>query len=265
MTSASPFNPQLLAGRGILVTGATSGIGAATARALAAVGARVIATGRDEAKLAALTAELPDSVALPAALDEDGATEKLVRDALHTGEIDGLVNCAGFGQVKASKRFTAAEIDRHFAVNVRAPMLLAIALGEAMKERRRGTIVNLSSVQGAVGTPHQIAYASTKGAVDAMTRALARELGPHGIRVNAVAPGIVATEMWGPATEDEGFVQAAALGNALRKWATPQMIADTILFLLSDAAAFITGEVIIADGGFVHTGNLVPESVFGRS
>lgn len=264
MSGHPTFNGHLLAGRTILVTGATSGIGAATARALTAVGARVLASGRDEARLAALVADLPGSIALPAALDEAGAADKLAREALEAGDVDGLVNCAGFGQVKASKRFTEAEVDRHFAVNVRAPMLLAIALGEAMKARRSGAIVNLSSVQGAVGTPHQIAYASTKGAVDAMTRALARELGPHGIRVNAVAPGLVATEMWGAATGDKAFMDAAAQGNALRLWATPQMIADTILFLLSDAAAFIAGEVIVADGGFVHTGNLVPETAFGR-
>ncbi len=259
------FNETLLKGQSILVTGATSGIGAATAVALAAVGARVLASGRDRERLTALVERLGDAVALPGSLEDPGAADRLLDQALAAGDVHGLVNCAGFGEVKSSKRFTEADIDRHFAVNVRAPMLLAIGLGESMKARGKGAIVNLSSVQGAVGTPHQIAYASTKGAVDAMTRALARELGPHGVRVNAVAPGLVATEMWGKAIEDEGFMRAAAQSNALRSWATPAMIADTIIFLLSDAAAYVAGEVLLADGGFVHTGNLVPEAAFGRT
>lgn len=259
------FKDDLLRGRTILVTGATSGIGAATAVALAGVGARIIATGRDVGKLSTLTGELPDAIAIPAALEEPGAAGRLAEQALAAGRVDGLVNCAGFGQVKSSKRFSEADIDLHFAVNVRAPMLLAIQIGESMKTSGGGSIVNLSSVQGSVGTPHQIAYASTKGAVDAMTRALARELGPHGVRVNAVAPGLVATEMWGAALDNTSFMAETAQSCALRQWATPEMIADVVTFLISDAAAYLTGEVIIADGGFVHTGNLVPETAFGRA
>ena len=262
--TANPFSPELLRERSVLVTGATSGIGAATAMTLASVGARVIASGRDETRLAALAERIPDCTTIAAVLDEQGAAETLAEQSLALGDVHALVNCAGFGQVKSSRRFKEAEIDRHFAVNVRAPMLLAIRLGEAMKARKQGAIVNLSSVQGSVGTPHQIAYAATKGAVDSMTRALARELGPHGIRVNAVAPGLVATEMWGAAIADPEFTAAAAQSNSLRRWATPEMIANVIAFLLSDAASFINGEVVIADGGFVHTGNLVPESAFGK-
>lgn len=258
------FASDLLHGRRVLVTGASSGIGAAVAQALADVGAQVIASGRNAEKLNRIVDRLTDAVAIAAELDEAGAADALAEQALAIGPIHGLVNCAGFGEVKASRRFSEADIDRHFAVNVRAPMLLAIRIGEAMKARESGAIVNLSSVQGAIGTPHQMAYAATKGAVDAMTRALARELGPHGIRANAVAPGLVATEMWGKAMEDGAFMEAAAQSNSLRRWATPESIAELILFLLSDAAAFITGEVIIADGGFVHTGNLVPEAAFGR-
>ena len=255
----------MLAGRTVLVTGATSGIGAATATALAAFGARVIASGRDASRLAALADRLPGTTIIGASLEEPGAADRLADAALAIGAIDSLVNCAGFGDVKASRRFTEADIDRHVAVNVRAPMLLAIRLGEAMKARRAGAIVNLSSVQGLVGTPHQIAYATTKGAIDAMTRGLARELGPHGIRVNAVAPGLVATEMWGSSLDNPAFMEAAAQSNALRRWATPEMIADVILFLLSDAAAYVTGQVVVADGGFASTGNLVPETAFTRA
>lgn len=258
------FHPEMLSGQTVLVTGATSGIGRACAQALDQVGARVIVSGRDTERLEALRSSLRDAVAIPSALDATGAAGELVSAALSLGDIDGLVNCAGFGTLKRSIRFTEDEIDRHFAVNARAPLILAVHLAEAMKPRGRGAIVNVSSVQGLVGTPNQICYAATKGAIDAMTRALAREVGPHGVRVNAVAPGLVATEMWGAALEDQRLVEAAAAGTALRQWATPEMIADVVLYLLSDAAAYITGEVITADGGFVHTGDLVPESAFGR-
>lgn len=259
------FSPDLLAGKTVLVTGATSGIGAATAVALGGVGAHVLTSGRDLGRLEALSARLPRATSLPATLDETGAAHRLADAALNLGPVDALVNCAGFGQVKSSRKFTEMEIDKHFAVNVRASMVLAIRLGEAMKTRKAGSIVNLSSVQGAIGTPHQVAYSASKGAVDAMTRALARELGPHGVRVNAVAPGLVATEMWGGALDDPAFVEAAAQNVALRRWATPEMIADVTLFLLSDAAAYVTGQVITVDGGFVHTGNLVPETAFDRT
>jgi NAD(P)-dependent dehydrogenase (short-subunit alcohol dehydrogenase family) len=264
MTSATAFRADLLAGRTILVTGATSGIGAACALALHAVGARVIASGRDEARLRAMSERLGDAPILAAALDQPGAAERLAAQALALGPVHGLVNSAGFGAVKSSKRFTEEEIDRHFAVNVRASMLLAIRISEAMKALGEGAIVNISSVQGLIGTPHSIAYAASKGAIDAMTRVLARELGPAGIRVNAVAPGLVASEMWGAALADAEFMEGAAQLTALRRWATPEMIAEVVLFLLSPASSYMTGEVVIVDGGLVRTGNLVPEQAFGR-
>jgi NAD(P)-dependent dehydrogenase (short-subunit alcohol dehydrogenase family) len=251
-------------GRSVLVTGATSGIGAATARRFADLGAHVLAAGRNAERLATLAETLPGVSAVAVDLSQPGEADRLAHEVLKQGDLDTLVNCAGFGTVQSSKRLSEAEIDRHFAVNVRASLLLAVRIGEAMKARGRGSIINLSSVQALVGTPHQVAYAATKGAVISMTRALARELGPHSVRVNAVAPGLVATEMWGSALDDAQFMESAARHSALRRWATPEMIADVVVFLASDASAYITGEVIVADGGFVHTGNLVAETAFGR-
>ena len=254
-----------LQGKRILVTGASSGIGAATVKRLSLAGAMIIASGRDEKRLHEVVSESPSAVILPIDLGESGAALELIEQAVGlVDEIHGLVNSAGFGQVKRSTKFSEDDIDLHLAVNVRAAMLLAIHLGERFKSVPGSSIVNVSSIQGAVGTPHQIAYATSKGAIDAMTRALARELGPSGVRVNAVAPGLTATEMWGDALKSDEFLEGAAAGTALRRWAPPEMIADIICFLLSDAAAYITGEVITADGGFVHTGNLVPEKMFGR-
>lgn len=260
------FASDALKGRTILVTGASSGIGAAIVKRLAAAGAGIVASGRDAERLEQAIEGIDNASVVPADLEQTGAATQLIQDArAAVGTIHGLVNNAGFGIVKRSTRLTEADIDRQMAVNVRAAMMLAIQLGEELKAISGSAIVNLSSIQAAVGTPHQIAYATSKGAIDAMTRALASELGPAGVRVNAVAPGLTATEMWGKALESKDFLRETADTTALKSWAPPEMIADIVCFLLTDASAYITGEVITADGGFVHTGHLVPEKFFGRS
>ena len=139
------------------------------------------------------------------------------------------------------------------AVNVRAPLLLIAALVPAMVERGRGSIVNLSSISGVMGTPRRAAYAASKGALDAATRSLAIELGPSGIRVNSVAPGVVDTALWAKNKTIPGVVETIEAQTPLRRWATPEDIADAIAFLASDAARFVTGETICADGGMAHT------------
>lgn len=259
------FAPDLFRDERFLVTGASSGIGWACAHLLGGLGAQLVLSGRNTAKLDQLSHAYPGSVVLACSLGDHGTAGRLAEEALAQGSLAGLVNCAGYGEVKSSRNFSEADIDAHFAVNVRAPMILSVKVGEDMKRAGKGSIVNISSIQGLLGTPHQIAYTASKGAVNAMTRALARELGPAGVRVNAVAPGLVATEMWGSALESETFRQSAAAHTALRRWASPEMIADVVAFLLSDASAYITGEVLTVDGGLVHTGNIVPESSFGKS
>ena len=120
-------------------------------------------------------------------------------------------------------------------------------------ERGSGSIINLSSVSGRVGTPRRAAYAASKGAIDAATRSLAMELGPYGIRVNSVAPGVVDTAMWEKNKKVPGVVEAVERLTPLRRWGTPEDIADVIVFLASESARFVTGEVISADGGMAHT------------
>ncbi|MHB8505871.1 MAG: SDR family NAD(P)-dependent oxidoreductase, partial [Acidimicrobiales bacterium] len=135
----------------------------------------------------------------------------------------------------------------------RAPLLLIARLVPTMKERRRGSIVNLSSVSGVVGTPRRAAYAATKGAIDAATRSLAIELGPWGIRVNAVAPGVVDTQLWERNKAIPGVIESVEAQTALRRWSRPEDVADVVVFLASDAARFVTGETIAADGGMART------------
>jgi NAD(P)-dependent dehydrogenase (short-subunit alcohol dehydrogenase family) len=245
----------VLGGRTALVTGASRGIGAATALALDRAGARVALSARMPDQLAAVAAGLEhDPVVLPADLADPTAPEALAAAALDAlGPVDVLVNNAATAARLDTVDTDAALIDHMLAVNVRAPLLLIAALLPSMVARGRGSIVNLSSVSGIVGTPRRAAYAASKGALDAATRSLAMELGPHGIRVNSVAPGVVDTALWERNKAVPGVVERIEEQTPLRRWAQPHDVADVIVFLASDAARFVTGETISADGGMART------------
>jgi NAD(P)-dependent dehydrogenase (short-subunit alcohol dehydrogenase family) len=244
-----------LEGRTALVTGASRGIGAATARALDHAGARVALAARDADALAAVAADLAhDPVTLLADLAEVDAPRALALAALAAlGSVDILVNNAATAARLPTVDLDAQLIDTMYAVNVRAPLLLISTLLPSMIERGSGSIINLSSVSGVVGTPRRAAYAATKGAIDAATRSLAMELGPHGIRVNSIAPGVVDTALWEKNKAIPGVVEAIDAQTPLRRWSQPDDIADVVVFLASDAARFITGETISADGGMART------------
>ncbi|MEO5679312.1 MAG: SDR family NAD(P)-dependent oxidoreductase [Acidimicrobiales bacterium] len=244
-----------LDGRTALVTGASRGIGAATARALDRAGARVAVSGRDRGDLEGVAAELTHHpVVLVGDLRDAAAVAQLATEAIQAlGPVDVLVNNAAAAARLPTVDTGAALIDELLAVNVRAPLLLIAALVPAMERRGRGSIINLSSVSGLVGTPRRAAYAATKGALDAATRSLAIELGPAGIRVNSVAPGVVDTALWARNKEVPGVVETIEQQTPLRRWAHPDDIADVIAFLASDAARFITGETISVDGGMART------------
>jgi NAD(P)-dependent dehydrogenase (short-subunit alcohol dehydrogenase family) len=243
-----------LENRTALVTGASRGIGAATATALDRAGARVALVARNRADLAKVAAGLGrNPVVIPADLGEPDAAADTAASALGAlGSVDILVNNAAAAARLATTDTDAAIIDEMLAVNVRAPLLLIGALIPAMTERRRGSIINLSSVSGLIGTPRRAAYAASKGAIDAATRSLAMELGPMGIRVNSVAPGVVDTALWASNKKADGVIEAVENLTPLRRWAEPADIADVITFLSSDAARFITGETISVDGGMAH-------------
>ena len=254
---------EVLIGRTALVTGASRGIGAATARALDEVGARVALVSRDLEALRDVARGLHhEPVVLRGDLAEANTPHDLVRSALNElGHVDILVNNAASAARLATADLDATMIDNLLAVNVRAPLLLIGALIPSMVERGSGSIINLSSVSGVIGTPRRSAYGASKGAIDAATRSLAIELGPSGIRVNAVAPGGVDTALWARNKAVAGGGELVESQTPLRRWATPQDIADVVVFLASDAARFITGETISVDGGMAHTLDLYGGSV----
>jgi len=252
------LNQFSLVGRTALVTGASRGIGAATARALDRAGARVALVARSRDGLADVARELEhDPVVVVADLGDPDGPKAVAGQALDAlGTIDVLVNNAAVAARLATVDTDAGLIDQMLAVNVRAPLLLIAALIPSMISQGRGSIVNLSSVSGLVGTPRRAAYAASKGAVDAATRSLAIELGPSGIRVNSVAPGVVDTALWARNKEIPGVTETIEGQTPLRRWATPEDIADVIVFLASDAARFVTGETVTADGGMARTFDL---------
>ena len=249
------MNPFSLDGRKALVTGASRGIGAATARALDRAGARVVLAARNRSHLEAVASGLGhDPVVLFTDLADPEAPAQLAREAVQAvGEIDVLVNNAAIAFRVPLGELTVEMIDQQLAVNVRAPLLLIAALAPGMQKRGGGSIVNLTSVSGLVGTPQRAGYAASKGAMDAATRSLAMELGPCGIRVNAVAPGVVDTDLWAKNKAIPGVVEKIEAQTPLRRWALPDDIADVIVFLASDAARFVTGETLGTDGGMGKT------------
>ena len=207
-----------------MVTGASRGIGAAAARALDGAGARVALVARQGDALAEVAAGLAnDPVVIAADLAHAQAPAAVAEQALAAlGHVDVLVNNAAMAARLPAVETTAGLIDELMAVNVRAPLLLVAALVPSMIDRGVGSIVNLSSVSGLVGTPRRAAYAASKGAIDAATRSLAVELGPLGIRVNSVAPGVVDTALWEKNKAVPGVVEAVEAQTPLRRWAQPE-------------------------------------------
>jgi len=214
-----------------------------------------VLAARSRAGLDAVAAGLGnDPVVIEVDLADAAAPAQLAAAALGaTGRVDVVVNNAAIGHRSPTVGIDAAIIDLLHSVNVRAPLLLVAALLPQMLARGEGVIVNLSSVSGVVGTPDRAPYAATKGAIDAATRSLAAELGPAGIRVNSVAPGVVDTDLWARNKAIPGVVEQIEQQTALRRWAGPDDIAGVVVFLASDAARFVTGETICVDGGMART------------
>jgi len=234
-----------------LITGASRGIGAAAARTLAAEGYSLVLnyhTGREEAE--SLAASLPDASAVGADISDPAQAQALVREAERIyGKIDLLVNNAGVAQQKLFTELTEEDWDRLFDVDVKGVFLVCRAALPGMLRRHQGSIVNVSSIWGLTGASCEVHYSAAKAAVIGLTKALAKEVGPSGIRVNCVAPGVVETRM--NAALGEEALSALREDTPLNMLGTPEDIAAAIAFLGGEKARFITGQVLSPNGGFV--------------
>lgn len=244
-------------GRNALVTGASRGIGRHTARLLARLGARVgIAYARDEAAARATLAEVGPAagVLLAADLREDGAGERLVARAEEAlGPLDVVVANHGIWKRAPIESMTPAEWDETLRVNLGSVRELCAEAARRMSRRGRGAIVLVASTAGQRGEPFHSHYAASKGAVIALTKSLAAELGPGGIRVNCVAPGWVETDMSKDALASTGGDVIRSV-IALGRPGTPDEIAGPIAFLASDLASYLHGQVLAVNGGAVMVG-----------
>ncbi|MFD2191277.1 SDR family NAD(P)-dependent oxidoreductase [Pistricoccus aurantiacus] len=237
-----------LEGRTALITGASKGLGLAAACALAEAGARVILMARDAATLdevaAALTAAGQDAEAL--ALDVTDITA--AREALAGRPIDILVNNAGTNRPKPMAETDETDYAAVMDINVRAAYFLAQIVAESMP--KGGSIINMSSQMGHVGAANRTLYCASKSAVEGMTRAMAVELGPRGIRVNSICPTFIETPMTRPFFEQPGFREAVLAKIPLGRLGRIEDIMGPVAFLASDAAALITGSALMVDGGW---------------
>jgi meso-butanediol dehydrogenase / (S,S)-butanediol dehydrogenase / diacetyl reductase len=232
-----------------VLTGAASGIGAATAIRLAEQGFRLVLVGRNAPALTELAGTIPhDPEILVADLENvDELADRVAEVLDRHPEVSALVNCAGAVINRRIERVTLADVNRLFAVNTTAPFVLSQALMPALRATR-GSIVNVVSVSAMQGVAAQSIYSATKGALASLTRSMATEWGQYGIRVNAVAPGIILTPMSAPYAKDS-YAKHVSSNVPLGRWGEPDDLATTIAFLCSDGARYITGQIVTVDGG----------------
>jgi NAD(P)-dependent dehydrogenase (short-subunit alcohol dehydrogenase family) len=241
-----------LAGSTALVTGGNSGIGRATALALARLGAHVVLSGRDavrgEQAVAAIRGEGGQADFVTADLSDEASARQLARQAteLGGGHVDILVNNAGVFPFGPTHEASEADFDRVYAVNVKAPFFLVAELAPAMAKRGHGAIINVTTMVAEFGMPEMALYGSSKAALVLLTKSWAAEYGPAGVRVNAVSPGPTRTE--GTAAMGDALDQLASAAPVGRP-GLPEEIAAAITYLASDAASFVHGALLPVDGG----------------
>ena len=245
------FNPFSLNGKTILVTGASSGIGRATAILCSQMGARVVITGRNEARLQETLGSLSGegNLLIAADLTDEGSRTRLVED---TPTLDGIVHCAGIGHRKPCKAINAEDIATVMNANFNAAVLLQACLLTKKKVNKGSSIVFVSSRTAEIPTVANALYSASKGALKSYAKCLSLELAPRAVRVNCICPAMV----WTPLVLNEGVteeeLQAEQAKYPLKRYGKPEDIANLAVFLLSDASSWMTGSCIDITGGSIE-------------
>lgn len=264
MTSPSALDHALdFSGKTVLITGAAGGIGRACAEAFAAAGAALSLVDVDTARLAETAEELGAKTSVGAHardIGDDGACRDLIEQTLkQLGRIDVLINNAAVLAPGDILSLDPAAFDQVLRVNLRAPFVLTQLAARAMIEKRlRGAVINMSSVQAVIGTPGHLAYVTAKGGLSQLTKMAAIALAPHGVRVNAIGPGSIRTELLNTAVADEATRRTLLARTPMGRFGEPEEIASVALFLASPLASYITGQTIYADGGRLGLNYTVP-------
>ena len=247
-------NTFSLAGRVALVTGAYRGLGFAIARGLARAGAAVVLNGRKADALTAAARTLADEGLAVGTSVFDVTDSAAVRASIaaiaaqHHG-VDILVNNAGIQRRHPMVDFPESEWDEIIATNLTAPFLVSQAVLPGMIERRRGKIIHIASLMSELGRPTVVPYTAAKGGVRQLTRGMAVELAPHNVQVNAIAPGYFATEMNRALLDNAEFDAWVKKRTPAGRWGQPEEIAGLAVFLASSAADYMTGQMLVMDGG----------------
>ncbi len=245
-----------LNGKVALVTGGTGGIGEVLATGLSRYGAKVVISSRHPAaleksiqKITALSDN--DAIAIPADVTDETSVAHLVAEVeKQHGKLDILVNAMGINIKHAAFEFPMDQWETLFRVNVKGTMIMCKYAGQVMREQRAGAIVNLSSVRGIRGyTGGNAGYCATKGAVELMTKTLALEWAPYGIRVNALGPALVITPGTRHIADNPELAKQYAAAVPMGRIGLPEDMVGAVIYLVSDAASFVTGQTIYVDGG----------------
>jgi glucose 1-dehydrogenase len=247
-----------LQGKRAIVTGAARGIGRAISARFIQEGAKVLMADIDSAAVQAAAAALgAEHFSGDVAIKRD--TDALVAKAIRVfGGVDILVNNAGITHAADFFDLTEADFDRVIAVNLKAAFLLGQAAGRDMAARRSGVIINMSSINAVVAIPNQIPYAASKGGVNQLTKVMALALAPHGIRVNAIGPGTIFTEMAQSVLSDPEIGQRALSRTPIGRYGQPEEIASVAVFLASDESSYMIGQTIYPEGGRLALNYTVP-------
>jgi len=244
-----------LSGRVALVVGAASGLGRASAQALADFGALVVAADRNSAGVEELMRELSSAGREGEAVGIDIRHRGEVRDLIshivqRYGRLDVAVTTPSVNVRKPLLDYTDEEVDRVLTLNLKGTFNVLVEAGRVMAEQGSGSLIAFASIRAQVVEPGQGVYAATKAGTVQLVRTLAAELGPRGVRANAVAPGVIDTPLTQPIKDHPNWYRAYAAKTALGRWGTPAEVATAVVFLASDASRYITGAVVTVDGGW---------------